>query len=232
VVDAQHQKRQSKRTDRADMKEVFAFSAEQVRRLTGLTQRQLRYWDDTDFFSPALRDETRYAPFARVYSYGDVVSLRAIAELRKAFKVPLQHLRKVGLYLSQHYDEPWARLTFYVVGKTVYFQDERSAAIANAAGTGQEVMEFALERVEGDLSRAIERARTRDADWIGQIIKQRYVAQNRPVLAGTRVPTEAIWEFHLADYPTDAILREYPQLQAADVEAAIAFERGRQKKVA
>jgi uncharacterized protein (DUF433 family) len=216
--------------DRASPKEVFAFSAEQVRRLTGLTHRQLRYWDDTDFFSPAFRDDARHTPFARVYSYRDVVGLRAIAELRKAFKVPLQHLRKVGMYLSEHYDEPWARLTFYVVGKTVYYQEERSAAIASAAGAGQQVMEFALERVEGDLARAIERARSRDADQIGRVIKQRYVAQNRPVLAGTRVPTEAIWEFHFANYPTGAILREYPQLRPADVDAAIAFERKRQKK--
>jgi hypothetical protein len=39
------------------MAELLAFTADHVARLTGLSNRQLRYWDDTGFFAPALLDE-------------------------------------------------------------------------------------------------------------------------------------------------------------------------------
>jgi uncharacterized protein (DUF433 family) len=209
---------------------VFAFSADQVCRLTSLSNRQLRYWDDTEFFPPAFREEVRNSPYARVYSYRDVVGLRAIAELRKTYGIPLQHLRRVGSYLGERYTEPWAQLTFYVVGRVVFYQEEKWAAIASAEGTGQQFMEFALRRVEGDVNKEIARLRTRDTTQVGRIIQHRFVAQNRPVLDGTRVPTEAIWEFHVAEYPMTRILAEYPQLRAEDVDAAIDFERKRPRR--
>jgi uncharacterized protein (DUF433 family) len=56
------------------------------------------------------------------------------------------------------------------------------------------------------------------------------VLNNTPVVAGTRVPTEAIWNFHEAGYDTDAIIREYPQITAADVRAAIMYEESRRPR--
>jgi uncharacterized protein (DUF433 family) len=55
---------------------------------------------------------------------------------------------------------------------------------------------------------------------------------NAPVLAGTRVPTAAVWNLHRAGYAVGAILREYPRLKPADVEVAIAFEgKSREKRI-
>lgn len=34
------------------MGEMLAFTADQVSRLTGLSERRLRYWDKTGFFNP------------------------------------------------------------------------------------------------------------------------------------------------------------------------------------
>jgi uncharacterized protein (DUF433 family) len=45
------------------------------------------------------------------------------------------------------------------------------------------------------------------------------------VIKGTRVPTSAIWSFHVAGYDTEAIIAEYPTLEPADVEAAVAHEQ-------
>lgn len=36
---------------------VSAFTEEQVSRLTGISHRQLRYWDSTKFFVPSLAYE-------------------------------------------------------------------------------------------------------------------------------------------------------------------------------
>lgn len=212
------------------MDDVLGFSAEQVSHLTGLTNRRLRYWDATEFFTPAFHEDARRSPWARVYSFRDVVGLRAIAEMRQRFAIPLQHLRKVGAELRARYEEPWSQVTFFVVGKRVFFQDAESEAIAVANHTQQLVMPFELVRVEGDVRRRIEDVRRRTSDQFGRVVRHRYVAENRPILEGTRIPASAIWEFREAGFDDADILREYPQLSAEDVEAAWAFEAKRRKK--
>ncbi len=208
---------------------VLAFSAEQVSRLTGLSNRQLRYWDDTEFFTPAFREDVRHSPWARVYSFRDVVGLRALAQMRRSFRVPLQHLRKVGAELRAHYDEPWATLTLYVVGRSVFFQDE-GAAIKRADQTRQQLMPIALARVEREIRDEINRLQQRGQGDIGRVARHRYVAENRPVLAGTRIPTEAVWQFHAEGYTPDEILAVYPHLTMKDVQAALRFETKKRKR--
>ena len=216
--------------DERAMAEPFAFTAEQVQRLTGLSDRQLRYWDSTGFFLPAFGTASKRAPYARVYSYRDLVGLRALAEMRNVHHVPLQELRRVGAYLSEHYAEPWSQLRFFLVGKTVYYRDSEQDAIRRANAGGQEVMRIDLVRVEGDVQAAIARSRARTEQQHGQIARRRFVAGSQPVLDGTRVPTRAVWEFHAAGFSPEAIVREYPQLTPRDVDAAIAFEQERRNK--
>src|SRR5438128_5134619 len=102
--------------------ELLAFTADHVCSLTGLSKRQLRYWDATDFFSPTLADdEFGRRAFGRVYSFRDLVGLRTIAVLRE--QIPLQELRRVGQWLRAHSETPWSSLRLGVSGKTVTFQD-------------------------------------------------------------------------------------------------------------
>src|SRR3546814_1019024 len=62
---------------------VRAFGEEHVSRLTGLSVGQLRAWDRRGFFSPHYAYEDRRSPYSRVYSFRDVVGLRAIAVLKQ-----------------------------------------------------------------------------------------------------------------------------------------------------
>jgi uncharacterized protein (DUF433 family) len=62
---------------------------------------------------------------------------------------------------------------------------------------------------------------------IGRVATNRYVASNRPVIAGTRIPTEAIWDFHEDGYGIKEIIAEYPRLTSKDIKAAIEFELDR-----
>jgi uncharacterized protein (DUF433 family) len=210
--------------------EVAAFSPEQVCRLTGLSDRQLRYWDDTEFFSPTFRRHVKRSPYARVYSFRDVVGLRVLAVLRNSHKIPLQTLRKAGAYLREHYDEPWSTLTFYVVGKHLFYRDQHGEAIKRADETGQTLMAVEVARVESDIRARLPELRRRSVEQIGQIDRNRYLADNQYVIAGTRIPTQAIWEFHEAGYADDEILREYSHLTPDDVRAAIDFERHRRQR--
>ena len=207
------------------MPELLAFTAEHVQRLTGLSGRQLSYWDATGFFSPQVVSRRR--AFGRIYTFRDVVGLRTIAILRNEHKVPLQVLRRVGTWLHQHHDTPWANLTFYVAGRRVYFDDPRSGARMGGDRLEQSVLPIAMKRIASSVGRDAKQLQSRTPDEIGQIIRSRYVVHNAPVIAGTRIPVAAIWNLHSAGYSTNAIIREYPRLHRKDVVAAIACEKQR-----
>lgn len=211
------------------MSEVLAFTADHVSRLTGLSGRQLRYWDETGFFMPTLLDDHRRRAFGRIYSFRDVVGLRTIAVLRNMHRVPLQELRRVGEWLQREHETPWASLRFGLAGTRVVFIDPRSGVPTEPRGQGQTVLSIALEPIANEMRQAAEQLRERHAGQLGQIVRNRYVVHNAWVVAGTRIPTQAIWNFHRAGFDTAAIIREYPRLTIEDVRAAVDFEQNRQK---
>jgi uncharacterized protein (DUF433 family) len=213
--------------DNSPVNELLGFSAEQASRLTGLSLRQLRYWDETEFFTPALRADADRAPWSRVYSFRDVVGLRTLAELRHRHHIPLQQLRRVGTYLRQHFDKSWSELVFYLIGKDVFFSDAYGEAIERADRTRQQLMPVELVKVENQVRRDVAKMRERRPEQVGKVMQRRNVAENRQVLDGTRVPTEAIWEYHQAGRSNEDIRRAYPQLRPADIEAALEFESER-----
>jgi uncharacterized protein (DUF433 family) len=210
--------------------EIVAFTTDHVRRLTGLSTRQIRYWDDTEFFSPTMVDGYRKRAFGRIYSFRDVVGLRTIAVLRK--KLPLQELRRVGEWLRQHHEAPWSTLRFALAGRKVVFFDPVTSVPTEPRGKGQTVLNVALDVIASEMRQAADKLKQRDAHQIGRIVRNRYVVHNAWTIAGTRISTQAIWNFHRAGYDSDAILKEYPRLKAQDVAAAIEFEAGRQPQAA
>lgn len=48
--------------------------------------------------------------------------------------------------------------------------------------------------------------------------------KSQAVIAGTRIPVDAIKEFADAGYTVPQIMKEYPTLDRRDVEAAISYE--------
>jgi uncharacterized protein (DUF433 family) len=209
------------------MVELLAFTAEHVCRLTGLSARQLRYRDATDFFSPTMLDEYQRRAFNRIYTFRDVVGLRTIAILRNRHKVPLQELRHVGHWLHRHHRSPWSSLRFALAGRKIVFFDPNSGTPIEPTGEGQAVLQIALEPIANEMREAAVKLRERKPDQLGKITRNRYVVHNSWVVAGTRIPTRAIWNFHQAGFDTHAIIREYPRLTAEDVKAAIDFELAR-----
>lgn len=213
------------------MSDVAAFNAGQVMALTGLSARQLAYWDRIGFFPPRYSEQSPGGRAARLYSFRDLVGLRVLALLRNTYQVPLQELRKVHTYLIEHCEEPWSALTFYVLGRAVFFDDPRSGVRREGARPGQIVFqEIPMARIERDIRVAANRLRERGPDEIGRIAQYRSVMSHMPVLAGTRIPTSAIWNFHQAGYDAAAILQQYPSLTRDDVAAALSFEEQRRKR--
>lgn len=214
------------------MAEIVAFTSEHVCRLTGLSARQLRYWDETEFFSPTTVAGHRKRAFGRIYSFRDLVGLRTIAILRKQHKSALQELRRVGAWLRAQHETPWSSLRFALAGRKVVFFDPVTGIATEPRGRGQAVLDIALEPIANEMRQAAERLRERQSEQIGRIVRNRYVVHNAWTLAGTRIPTQAIWNFHQAGYDVAAILAEYPRLTADDVHAAVEFEGRRQRRAA
>lgn len=209
--------------------DIVAFTTEHVRKLTGLSTRQIRYWDDTGFFSPALVDGAGGRAFARIYGFRDVVGLRTIAILRKDHGLPLQELRKVGEWLRAKHDSPWSSLRFALSGRKVAYFDTVASAYVEARGSGQTLIEVTLEPIAAAMSKAAERLKERGPEELGRIVRNRYVVHNAWVIAGTRIPIAAIVSLHNAGYDADQIIKEYPRLTRADVAAALSYKPDRRR---
>jgi uncharacterized protein (DUF433 family) len=216
------------------------FTANQVCALCDVSARQLAYWDRIGFFKPRYSDESK-RPFNRIYSFRDVVGLRTIGLLRNKYNVPLYpDLRLISDQLKKIPGSNWSKLTFYedpIAGPTsekrssarrrrgrVYFGHPESGEIVATSPLGQKPL-FAMRAVIQNVERNLARMNRRKPKQIGKIEQNRYVASNKPVVAGTRIPTAAVYRLFRAGFTPEKIIREYPRLKPADVEAALKHER-------
>jgi uncharacterized protein (DUF433 family) len=199
---------------------IGAFSEEQAARLSKVSIHQLRSWDREGFFRPSFAD-LKHVPFGRVYSFRDIVSLRILNDLRNDKHIPLQHLREVSEKLSHLGEDKWTATTLYVLGKRVVYVDPRNS-LRQEVVSGQRVFEIPLRVVISSTRRAVLELNHRD-EQVGKITRARFVAQNEPVIAGTRIPVSVIRDLSMAGYSPREIIREYPGLQEADIVAAMQY---------
>lgn len=203
---------------------VSAFTEEQVERLTNIAVSRLRYWDRTGFFIPSFAASDRRASYSRIYSFTDIASLRVIASLMNQFNIPLRHLRHVISKLGTMDNAAWVRTTLYVMNRKVIF-DEPESGRQQEVVSGQYMIGIELEKVLSDTKRDIASLSQRGEEKMGEIVKVRNVAHNALVVSGTRIPIRSIQEFAEAGYSVKKILLEYPTLTAADVHAAISYQK-------
>lgn len=201
---------------------VGAFTTEHAARLSGLSKRQLSYWDAENVFHPSLSRGTKHQPYGRIYSFQDIVALRTLAKLRQRFS--LQKLRLLGDSLKERYDHPWSRIRFYVAGDEIVFADPETGAYVSAKPRNQSVLEIELEPIALEAESALQSdIRHREPVSIGRIDRHRYVMRNEWVIEGTRIPVWIIKDLHEAGYSPSQILCEYPILTTEDIQAALAF---------
>jgi uncharacterized protein (DUF433 family) len=205
---------------KADSVVVAAFTEEDAARLTGLTVRQLRYWDRTGFFVPSLANKNRSLAFARLYSFKDLVALRVLDELRNESRVSMQHLREVKDKLLA-LGEDWSSTTLSVWKKRVAFINSKTQRHEEVV-SGQGILQIPLQVVAGDMRERVRKWRQRDQEAAGHIEKRRGFGGS--VVAGTRIPVGNLKAFAEAGYTIEQIMREYPTLTRSDVEAALAYD--------
>lgn len=203
---------------------IAAFTEEQVSRLTGVSQRQLRYWAGDDFFIPSIKVDDVGPASVRLYSFRDLVCLKVISSIRNDSGVPMSELRITKKRLSHLGADMWAKTTLYILGKRVVF-DNPETGEKEEAGSGQGVLpKISLQVVTGQMENSVRRMRQRDSEAVGKIVQKRGVAQNQPVIAGTKIPVRSIQAFAKAGYSMVDINKQYPSITELDIEAAIKYK--------
>lgn len=195
------------------------YTDEQAARLGRISVDQVRYWDRTGFFTPSIAYENRRSAFSRIYSFDDVVALRVLGELRKAYGVPLQHLRRVRdkFALPQ---SAWAEEEIFVHKKQVYFSNERGNFV-NSETNEETLPNIPIPRVMAEVRDDAERLGIRSEQSVGKKARSAPVARKAEVFEGTRIPIDTVAEYFKAGLSIDDILADYPTLRREDIKAAI-----------
>lgn len=200
---------------------VRVFTGKKVMRLTGLSPRQLQYWDEQGFLSPSIKRRSGRG-HRRLYSFRDLVALRVAADLRTN-GVPLQQIRKVAAHLETlDYQNPLAEVRFWSVAGVLFF--EESETVRWSRRPDQTVAQYPVP-VGAIVAELDARIGDMDKREVGRIERRRGKLGSKPVIAGTRIPTASIWRLAQDGADEDGIRELYPDLTSEDIQAALAEEQ-------
>jgi DNA-binding transcriptional MerR regulator len=200
---------------------VRAFNKTQAARLAQVSERQVSYWASTGVLEPSILYDRERRPMRYLYSFEDVVRLRALGVVRNVHGLSLQQLRIAGSYLREYANRPWSELAFWVRGNDLYFSSPDNDPPVSPNGRGQSTAIVELERVAAQVQHDVERSMKRDPSDIGKTERRREVQDNQLVLKGTRVPVSSVLSLAEDGYSVEAIVAAYPSLTRGDVLAVL-----------
>src|SRR4030043_1479370 len=128
------------------------FNTKAVFKITGLSIRQIDYWDRTHFVKPSVSEATGYGS-VRLYSFNDLIQLR-VAKTLMDKGVSLQKIRKAITYLKKNMPEvvkPLSELRFLTDGETIFVITRDKKQIIDALKNGQLVFSIALGEIVEEL---------------------------------------------------------------------------------
>ncbi len=135
----------------------MAYNTKTVCRITGLTRRQVDYWDRIGFIKPEVQEASGYGS-VRLYSFRDLVQLK-VAKVLLDKGLSLQKIRKAIDYLKEKFPEvekPLAELRLITDGESIFVLTEDKKTILDALSKGQLVMSIAIGRIVEELKGDIE----------------------------------------------------------------------------
>lgn len=202
---------------------VRAFTVEKALQLTGLSRRQLQYWDEQGFLRPSIAARAgRGRP--RLYDFRDLVSLRVAANLRTDYGISLQQIRKVVEHLrGLDYEHPLTELQFFALRQRLYFREAGTVRSSHAPAQSLVTFTVPFEPIVHSLEAAIAKIDARRPS--GQVERRRGTLGSKPVIAGTRIPVAAVQRMAVAGCSARQIAEHYPDLTAADIRGVLATRR-------
>jgi len=128
------------------------FNSKTVSQITGLSLRQIGYWDATHFIKPSVREASGYGS-VKLYSFIDLIQFK-VSKTLKDNGVSLQKIKKAITYLKKNMPEiekPLAELKFLTDGSTIFVITKDSKEIIDTLNHGQIVFVFALGEIMEEL---------------------------------------------------------------------------------
>jgi predicted RNase H-like HicB family nuclease len=136
----------------------MAFNTKTVIRITGLTQRQIDYWDRTHFIKPSIKEASGYGT-ARLYSFIDLVQLK-VARMLIDKGISLQKIRKSINYLKKNFpdiEKPLAQMRFITDGETLFVLTDNKKKILDTLSKGQMVFALAIGELIEELTGEVQK---------------------------------------------------------------------------
>lgn len=202
-------------------KPIVGLDMAHAARVVGVSKSTLQYWEDTGAYAASSVDPVAHRAQRRLYSFRDLVRLKAIARCRRELDISLEDIRQAGVCLRRFNDVPWSSLKFGRLNNRLVFWDPVDQRWSDATNGSPTLFDFATlpNEVADDLAEVLRR----DPATEGQISQHRQVKGNQPTIRGTRIPVATIVRYHDAGYSVDEIIAEYPDLTPADIAVAIAY---------
>jgi uncharacterized protein (DUF433 family) len=198
---------------------IMAFTMDVAARLTGLSEWQLRRLDVDGILCPSLAQENRRRPYSRIYTFADLVSLRAIATLRKR-GISRNQIKRAAKLLRVLPGATWEGTKFYIVGKRLYLSHDELTVATDPYGQQAMPEVLDLQTIRNDMRRRVDRLKERTKGQTGKVITDRFIQSGDPVFAGTRIRVATIQSLIRAGLTDEEILYEYPRLVPEDVAQA------------
>ena len=136
----------------------MAYNTNTIIKITGLTQRQVDYWDRTHFIKPSVKEASGYGT-ARLYSFQDLVQLK-VAKTLIDKGVSLQKIRKAITYLKKNFpdiEKPLAEMRFLTDTETIFALTDKKGVILDTLSKGQMVFAVAIgeliEELKGEVNK-------------------------------------------------------------------------------
>ncbi|HLF86318.1 MAG TPA: MerR family transcriptional regulator [Nitrospiria bacterium] len=126
----------------------MAYNTSMVIKLTGLSERQVDYWDRTHFIKPSIKEASGYGT-TRLYSFSDLVQLKVAKTLRET-GISLQKIRKTITYLKKNFpdlEQPLAELRFLTEGETIFVLTKDKNVMLDTLSEGQMVFAIAIGKI-------------------------------------------------------------------------------------
>lgn len=130
----------------------LGYTAYAARRIVGVSQRCLDYWDEKGIVRPSVR-RSQGKGSARRYSFHDLVKLSIVKQLRNS-GLSLQRIRKgLGVLKRRSISaDPLVELTLVTDGKRLHRLTEDPSVLEDVLGHGQLVFSVvAVGRIEEQL---------------------------------------------------------------------------------
>lgn len=132
------------------------YGSRTVAAITGLSQRQIDYWDRIHFIKPSLATPSGRGT-RRLYDFLDLVQFRVAATLREQ-GISLQKIRKAVRFLGKsrkELDRPLAGLKFLTDGVSMFVLTASDKVVLDTLKGGQLVFSIAIGTLLRDLREKI-----------------------------------------------------------------------------